>query len=141
MSFFSMSKRNTKRRNLKLLVCNLFHWFNRALFQSAMFVDVFFPLSYFIVVGVVSSDVSRSSCTTSFTPCCSVLCHSCFFFLMLSMYCILGRPLLLSPASFRKCMSSQDSIIIIYIVSACMSKESHFSFNNLGKAFMSCFFL
>ncbi len=33
-------------------------------------------LTYFTLVGVVSSDVSRSSCTTSFTPCCSIFSQS-----------------------------------------------------------------
>ena len=32
------------------------------------------------LVGVVSSDVSRSSCTTSFTPCCSIFSQSYVFF-------------------------------------------------------------
>ena len=55
-------------------------------------------------------------------------------FLMLSMYCILGRPLLLFPFfSFRECMSLLDTLI----VSACMSKEIHFSFDNLDKEFAS----
>ena len=31
------------------------------------------------LVGVVSSDVSRSSCTTSLTPCCSIFSHSYVF--------------------------------------------------------------
>ena len=35
---------------------------------------------YFTLVGVVSSDVSRSSCTTSFTPCCSIFSQSYVFF-------------------------------------------------------------
>ena len=37
-------------------------------------------LTYFTLVGVVSSDVSRSSCTTSFTPCCSIFSQSYVFF-------------------------------------------------------------
>ena len=59
----------------------------------------------YTLVGDVSSDVSRSSCTISFWPCCSIFCHLCFLLrmplstscLMLSMYCILGHPLLLFP--------------------------------------------
>ena len=54
------------------------------------------------VVGVVSSDVTRSGCTTPFPPCCSIFCH--FFFhgdvlahlLMLLMHCIMGRPFFFS---------------------------------------------
>ena len=34
----------------------------------------------FTLVGVVSSDVSRSSCTTSFPPCCSIFSPSHVFF-------------------------------------------------------------
>ena len=37
-------------------------------------------ITYFTLVGVVSSDVSRSSCTTSFTPCCSIFSQSYVFF-------------------------------------------------------------
>ena len=37
-------------------------------------------LTYFTLLGVVSSDVSRSSCTTSFTPCCSIFSQSYVFF-------------------------------------------------------------
>ena len=37
-------------------------------------------LPYFTLVGIVSSDVSRSSCTTSFTPCCSIFSQSYVFF-------------------------------------------------------------
>ena len=36
--------------------------------------------AYFTSIGVVSSDVSRSICTTSFTPCCPIWCHSYVFF-------------------------------------------------------------
>ena len=39
-----------------------------------------YALLYFTLVGVVSSDVSRSSCTTSFTPCCSIFSQSYVFF-------------------------------------------------------------
>ena len=56
------------------------------------------------LVGIVSSDVTRSGCTTSFTPCCSIFSQSYIsskdafvHFLMLSMYCILERPLLVFP--------------------------------------------
>ena len=46
------------------------------------------------------------------------------------MYCITGRPFFFSPTSFREYASLYK---ITLIVSACMSKESHFSFDNLGK--------
>ena len=36
-------------------------------------------LLYFTLVGVVSSDVIRPSCTTSFTPCCSIFSQSYVF--------------------------------------------------------------
>ena len=37
-------------------------------------------LTLLTLVGVVSSDVSRSSCTTSFAPCCSIFSPSHVFF-------------------------------------------------------------
>ena len=40
----------------------------------------FCPDTYFTLVGVVSSDISRSSCTTSFPPCCSIFSPSHVFF-------------------------------------------------------------
>ena len=96
-------------------------------------------LTYFTLVGVVSSDVSRSSCTTSFPPCCSIFSPSHVFF----QGC--PRPFLdvinvlhprMPPSSFPRHHSENASLYkITLIVSACMSKESHFSFDNLGKEF------
>ena len=45
-----------------------------------LYTVTYFTLLYFTLVGVVSSDVSRSSCTTSFTPCCSIFSQSYVFF-------------------------------------------------------------
>ena len=54
--------------------------------------------------------------------------------LMLSMYCILGRPFFFPRHhSENACLSK-----ITPIVSGRLSKESHFSFDNLGKEFTSC---
>ena len=97
--------------------------------------------TYISRLGVVGSDVSRSSCTTSFRPRCSIFSPSYVFFqgsvvhfLMLSMYCILERPLLPSPGIIPR-MHVFTSLQ--FIVSACMSKEIHFSFDNLSKEFAS----
>ena len=94
-------------------------------------------LLYFTLVGVVSSDVSRSSCTTSFTPCCSIFSQSYVFFQgcpcpLLDVIDVLhpGAP----PSSCPRHHSENACLCkITPIVSACMSKERHFSFDNFGK--------
>ena len=98
-------------------------------------------LTYFTLVGVVSSDVSRSSSTTSFPPCCSIFSHSHVYFQgchcpLLDVIYVLhpGAP----SSSFPRNHSENASLYkITLIVYACMSKESHFSFANLGKEFAS----
>ena len=98
-------------------------------------------LPYFTLIGVVSSDVSRSSCTTSFTACCHIFSQSSVFFQgypcpLLDVIVVLhpGAP----PSSFPQHHSDNACRYqITLIVSACMSKESHFSFDNLGKEFAS----
>ena len=79
--------------------------------------------------------MSRSSCTTSFTPCCSILCHSYGFFQgcpcpLLDVINVLhpGAP----SSSFPRYHSENARLNkITPIVSACISKESHFCFDNL----------
>ena len=93
------------------------------------------------LVGVVSSDVSRFRCTTSFPPCCSIFSQSHVFFQgcpcpLIDVIYVLhpGAP----PSSFPRNYSENASLYkITHIVSACMSKESNFSFDNLGKEFAS----
>ena len=96
-------------------------------------------LFYFIlIVGVVSSDVSRSSCTTSFMPGCPIICHS-FPTMPLSVsWCYPG----VSPSSAPR-QNSEN---------ACLSKSTHYLLflymhvqrmpfffpDNLGKEFASC---
>ncbi len=100
-----------------------------------------YAFTYFTLVGVVSSDVSRSSCTTSFTPCSSIFSQSYVFFQgcpcpLLDVIDVLhpGAP----PSSFPRHHSENACLYqVTLIVSACMSKESHFSFDNLGKEFAS----
>ena len=63
---------------------------------------LYFALLCFALLGGVSSDVSRSRCTPYFTVLSSVTLKfsskdALVHFLMLSMYYILGRPLLLFP--------------------------------------------
>ena len=81
--------------------------------------------------GVVSSDVSRSSRTTSFPPCCSIFSQSHVFFQgcpcpLLDVIYVLhpGTP----PSPFPRHHSENASLYKITqgIVSACISKESHF---------------
>ena len=101
-----------------------------------------FFLLYFTLVGVVSSDVSRSSCTTSFPPCCSIFSPSHVFFQgcpcpFLDVINVLHPRT--PPSSFPRHHSENASLYkITLIVSACMSKESNFSeIDNLGKEFAS----
>ena len=103
-------------------------------------------------VGIISSDVSRSSCTVSFTPCCPIFCHSYLnvFFQgrscpLLEMFVInqstgswpwfMWRPLLLSLSIIpRMHVLKKDCINCL---TACFSKESHFLFqDNLGNGFL-----
>ena len=100
----------------------------------------YLDLLYFTLVGVVSSDVSRSSCTTSFPPCCSIFSQSYVFFqgcpcpLLDAIYVLHpGAP----PSSFPRHHSEKASLYKITLFPACMSKESHFSFDNLGQKFAS----
>ena len=98
-------------------------------------------LLYFTLVGVISSDVSCSSCTTSFPPCCSIFSLSHVFFQgcpcpFLDVINVLHPRT--SPSSFPRHHSDNASLYkSTLIVSACMSKESHFSFDNLDKEFGS----
>ena len=96
---------------------------------------------YYTLVSVVSSDVSRSSCTTSFHPCCSIFSQSHVFFQGCPCPFLDGIDVLhpgTPPSSFPRHHSENASLYkITLIVSACMSKESHFSFDNLGKEFAS----
>ena len=116
-------------------------YFTLLYFTLLYFTLLYFTLLYFTLVGVFSSDVSRSSCTTSFTPCCSIFSQSYVFFQgcpcrLLDVIDVLhpGAP----SSSFPRHHSENACLYYItLIVSACMSKESHFSFYNLGKEFAS----
>ena len=110
-------------------------------FTLLYFTLLYFTLLYFTVVGVVSSDVSRSSCTTYFTPCCSIFSQSYVFFQgcpcpLLDAIDVLHPR---APSSSFPRHNSENACLysITLIVSACMSKQSHFSFDNLGKEFAS----
>ena len=71
-----------------------------------------FTLYLLALVSGGSSDVKRSSCTTSCTPCCSIFCHSYIFSrdalvgssTSWCYQCIAswGAPFFFSPASFRE---------------------------------------
>ena len=98
----------------------------------------FLLLTYFTLV---SSDVSRSSCTTSFPPCCSIFSPSHVFFQgcpcpFLDVINVLHPRTPSSsfpPTSFRECKSLQD-----YTYCFCMHvQRKPFSFDNLGKEFAS----
>ena len=92
---------------------------------------------------IVSSDVSRSSCTTSFTPCCLIFCHAHVFFqgcpcpILDVINVHPGVPLLLFPGIIPRMHVLTRLHRSISFVSACLTKESHFSFDNLGKEFAS----
>ena len=95
-------------------------------------------VTYFTLVSVASSDVSSSSYTTSFLSCCSIFSQSHVFFQGCPCQ-LLPVIYVLHPTSFPQHHSENACLNkITPIVSASMSKESHFSFDNLGKEFASC---
>ena len=85
-------------------------------------------LTYFTLVGVVSSDFTRSTCTTSFTPCCSIFCQSYVFFQgcpcpLLDGTDVLhpGTAFLFSPAPFRQCIHVFTRVHLLFL-HACPKK-------------------
>ena len=104
--------------------------------------------------------LSRHAVLSSVTPCCSIFCHAMLFYL-LSRHAVLSSVTLTfsfkdvlvhflinvisvrhpgaPPSSFPRHHSVNACINkITPIVSACMSKESHLSFDKLGNEFASC---
>ena len=65
-----------------LSIIGRLHWIDKVQQQSSTVTSVatVCVITYFTLVGVVSSDVRCSSCTTSFTPCCPIIYHSYVFF-------------------------------------------------------------
>ena len=102
------------------------------------------------LVGGVSSDVSRSSCTTSFTPCHPIFCWPLLLCFLPSMpvflylvkctleTCILGRRFFFPRHHSENAVLTRLHLLFLHACPNKKGNESHFSINILGKEFASC---